>query len=322
MFTLTKDRVEALSYEYGYLPEILEKVCHLLHLIQVLMADDFLLKHLVLKGGTAINLFCTDKLPRLSVDADFNYVGKQERSVVLKHREKIEGLIVSVCQSNNYTLHRNPLAYVGGKMVFSYRSVLRPRGWLEVDLNYLYRSPLWEPTWRYSSVVFGRVGVNVLDIHELVAGKLHALLDRDASRYLFDSHELLSSWPLDTLKLRQAFTVYAGMRKGDWRNLCVQLIQANVRDVRNKLFPVLHHSRIPSTNPIVVAQWVESLVLSCQSLLHRVLPFDEHEMEFLCALEKGLIKPELLSDDPGFCRAVRSHPALHWRIQCRVQTVQ
>ena len=39
------------------------------------MAVPYLSDRLALKGGTAINLFCTDQFPRLSVDLDFNYIG-------------------------------------------------------------------------------------------------------------------------------------------------------------------------------------------------------------------------------------------------------
>jgi len=63
----------------GYRPEILEKVYRLLDLLEQLMKTSYLNERLVLKGGTAINLFCTDKLPRLSVDLDFNYIGSADR---------------------------------------------------------------------------------------------------------------------------------------------------------------------------------------------------------------------------------------------------
>lgn len=62
---------------HGYRPEMLEKVYHLLELLEEFMAVPYLSDRLVLKGGTAINLFCTDQFPRLSVDLDFNYTCRQ-----------------------------------------------------------------------------------------------------------------------------------------------------------------------------------------------------------------------------------------------------
>ena len=41
-------------------------------------AHPFLKERLVLKGGTALNLFFFD-LPRLSVDIDLNYIGQLDR---------------------------------------------------------------------------------------------------------------------------------------------------------------------------------------------------------------------------------------------------
>jgi hypothetical protein len=53
---------------HGYRPEMLEKVYHLLDLLDEFMVVPYLSDRLVLKGGTAINLFCSDQFPRLSVD--------------------------------------------------------------------------------------------------------------------------------------------------------------------------------------------------------------------------------------------------------------
>lgn len=48
----------------------------------------------------------------------------------------------------------------------------------------------------------------MLDIHELAAGKLSALVGRTASRDLFDTHYLLTKTALDIKKLREFFIVY------------------------------------------------------------------------------------------------------------------
>ena len=44
---------------------------------------------LVLKGGTALNLFLFD-LPRLSVDIDVNYIGSADRDVMLEERPTVD----------------------------------------------------------------------------------------------------------------------------------------------------------------------------------------------------------------------------------------
>jgi hypothetical protein len=52
----------------GFRPEILDKVIHLLGLLEDLARHPYLQGRLALKGGTALNLFVLD-VPRLSVDA-------------------------------------------------------------------------------------------------------------------------------------------------------------------------------------------------------------------------------------------------------------
>jgi len=65
---ISEHDLRAEAKQRGYRPEILEKVYHLLSLLKLFMAVPYLQKRLALKGGTAINLFCSEQLPRLSLD--------------------------------------------------------------------------------------------------------------------------------------------------------------------------------------------------------------------------------------------------------------
>jgi predicted nucleotidyltransferase component of viral defense system len=209
----------------GYRPEILEKVYRLLDLLEQFMAVPYLAERLALKGGTAINLFCTENFPRLSVDLDFNYIGNIDRDALRSEREKLESIVLDICRRRQYELHRNPRAHAGGKSVLIYQSAMGNKGRLEIDLNYVFRIPLWEVMWRSSPDWPLPTKVRVLDIHELAAGKLHALLGREASRDLFDSYQLFSNWTLDSKKLRLAFVIYAGMEKS-WQEIKIDNIQS------------------------------------------------------------------------------------------------
>jgi predicted nucleotidyltransferase component of viral defense system len=75
---------------------------------------------------------------------------------------------------------------------------------LEVDLNFLTRVPLWEPTGQ-SFISLGSYQVKnfpVLDKHELAGGKLKALFSRHSSRDLFDTYYILQDQILEMEKLR------------------------------------------------------------------------------------------------------------------------
>ena len=94
---LSRERLLAEAASSGFRPEVFEKVSYLFSLFEGLWSHPFLKKRLVLKGGTALNLFIFD-LPRLSVDIDLNYVGSPHKDIMLAERHRIEEAIRAVCQ--------------------------------------------------------------------------------------------------------------------------------------------------------------------------------------------------------------------------------
>ncbi len=73
----TKNDLALAADNNGYRPDILAKVERVLHFLQAMMDVPFLKEHLALRGDTAINLFCSEHTPRLSIDLDFNYMSIQ-----------------------------------------------------------------------------------------------------------------------------------------------------------------------------------------------------------------------------------------------------
>jgi len=205
---LSPEKLSVETESTGFRPDVLEKVAHLMGLLETLQAHPFLKGKLVLKGGTALNLFVFD-IPRLSVDIDLNYVGAVSREAMLEDRPKIEQAITAVFNREGFTIRRLPDEHAGGKWALRYQRVSGQSGNLEVDINYMYRVPLWPVaimdshqlgTWRST-------GIPVMDTHELAAGKLSALLARRKARDLFDSHRILHLDDLNSELLRIAFVV-------------------------------------------------------------------------------------------------------------------
>ncbi|ABS77402.1 hypothetical protein CbuD7D7780_04015 [Coxiella burnetii] len=139
------------------------------------------------------------------------------------------------------------------------------------------------------------------------------------SRDLFDSYQLLTKWNLKREKLRQAFTVYAGMERENWKNIGVDKVTFDVKEIRDQLIPVLHKDQISSFSTQNIKAWAIHLVEKTkEALLDTVLPFNENEVSFLECLEYHKeIRPEFISADPAFCRRISDHPLLQWRIQSR-----
>ena len=208
----SKEQLRKLADDTGFRAEILEKVLLLMDLMTAFSADPTLKNKIVLKGGTALNLFYME-LPRLSVDIDLNYIGEIRREKMLRDRQIIEERIIAICELQGFTVYRKPTLHAGGKIIWRYPSALGNMGNLEMDLNFMYRVPLlpvsYENSWPVGENLIEKIPV--LDIHELAAGKFSALIDRTLGRDLFDVYNLLIMKSLDFEKLRLIFTIYAGM---------------------------------------------------------------------------------------------------------------
>ncbi|MFO7948731.1 MAG: nucleotidyl transferase AbiEii/AbiGii toxin family protein [Candidatus Fermentibacteraceae bacterium] len=308
---VSRERLMAESEATGFRPEVLEKVIHLLNLLTVFQRHPALGARLALKGGTALNLFCFD-LPRLSVDIDMNYVGAAGREEMLADREKVERAVQVVCRREELSVTRIPSDHAGGKWRLRYGSALGGGGNLEVDLNYMFRVPLW-PMTSMDSVDVGRYsasGIPVLDMHELAAGKLAALFARQASRDLFDAHRLLTAGKLDPDRLRLAFILYGAMNRRDWRTISLDDVGCRPRELENQLLPVLSNTVRESLRP----GWAEQMVENCRERLSAQAQFSPDETEFLDRLlDHGEIVPGLLTEDAVMAARIQDHPLLRWK---------
>ena len=79
---LTANELAREAAATGFQTEPLEKVILLLELLEAIRSHPFLKERVVLKGGTALNVFKFD-VPRLSVDIDLNYIGAVDRDGML-----------------------------------------------------------------------------------------------------------------------------------------------------------------------------------------------------------------------------------------------
>lgn len=154
----------------------------------------------------------------------------------------------------------------------------------------------------------------VLDLHELAAGKLAALLARNASRDLYDADALLQRGDLDPSRLRLAFLVYGGLNRKDWRSVSLDDLQADPGEVKQRLLPLLRHrdSEIFSD----AAEGVAALLERVRSSLSPLLPLDDQALEFLTRLnDHGEILPDLLTSDAEMQVRLAQHPGLLWKVQ-------
>lgn len=313
---ISKEALQQESKLTGFKIEHLEKVFILMDLLTDFSTFPQLKNKIVLKGGTALNLFIFN-LPRLSVDIDLNYIGNIDKDAMQAERPSIQEAIHAICERNGLTLDRNPNRHAGGKMIWRYSSALGQMGNLEIDLNFIYRVPLWPIDFKSSCLVGSKQihNVPVLDIHELSAGKLTALIDRKTGRDIFDAFHLLKRDDINFEKLRLALVIYSGInRKMDLRRIIPQDITVNVKDLKNRLVPLLNKNDVTTMGSI--STWSNNLVQQCQKDFSRLLPITNKEREFLTnLLDEGLIEPQLISDDGNLINNIKNHPAVRWSAQ-------
>jgi len=297
----------------GFRPEIVEKVIQLLHLLQSIQQHPDLEGNLALKGGTALNLFYFD-MPRLSVDIDLNYIGEVNREAMIAERPIVENAIRAVCSREGFSVTRVPEEHAGGKWRLRYENAYGQSANLELDVNYMFRIPLW-PVAKLDSRSLGPYlasQIPLVDLHELAAGKLAALFSRHQARDLFDSHELLASGDLDNERLRIAFVVYGGMNRRDWREVSLGDVDFEENEVAQQLLPTLRAGLM--RNDETVLDFGRRLVVECQEQLSVLLPFTSEERQFLDRLlEDGVIEAAMLTEDSVLRERIERHPLLAWK---------
>lgn len=307
---LSRERLLREAGATGFRSESLEKVIRLMGLLNGIFRHPDLRGRLVLKGGTALNLFLFD-VPRLSVDIDLNYIGSAERTVMDAERPVLEAKLQAVFEADEFNVRRVPVDHAGGKWQLRYAGAQGQGGNLEVDLNFLHRIPL-EPITIQDSRPLGSFqarGIPVLDIHDLAAGKLVALLDRCAARDVFDAAGLFAHPALDLERLRLPFVVMGAMsREMDLRAATPERAMDTLADFDRMVRPLLRQG-VQGPDP-------GGIQAMAREGLARLLPLRPNEAKFVGAIwEQGEIRPDLLTDDPERQARIAAMPLLLWKSQ-------
>ena len=312
---ISPERLMAEAEATGFRADVLEKAAQLLGLLDSIQNHPFLRGKFALKGGTALNLFVFD-VPRLSVDIDLNYVGAVSRDAMLDERPRLEEALQAVFSREGFRVRRAPPdEHAGGKWSLRYPAATGQSGRIDVDVNYMYRVPLW-PIATMESRPLGSwqaTGIPVVDIHELAAGKLVALLDRRKARDLFDSSLVLSMSGLDNEMLRTAFVVYGAMERRDWRTVSAEDVAFDSNELSGQLIPAL---RTVGAQSLDAGIYGDRLVEQCRAGLGALLPISKSEGAFLdLLLDEARIDSRLLTHDTVLQDRIQAHPMLEWKAQ-------
>lgn len=289
---------EGVAKSSSFKVDTLETVYRLSNFLEMMNGDETLDK-LVLRGGTAINLFYFDT-PRLSVDIDLVYVGSLDRIETKDAMDRIAMGVAVLSDKLGYQLTSlRPYAQHNYKLF--YQNIYGGKDHIKVEVNFMYRLPLLEVEERLIKCPFNNfkdVKVTVLRLEELFASKLAALVSRAYPRDIYDIY-LLNKSKLRVNKqlLRKCFVFYASLEKdlSGWK----REISLTEKDYSNSLKPVLG-SDVPSR---------EDVVVGAQSFLDEILKLSKNEERYVMELYKnGKCVPSLLFQEGEASPHLEQHP--------------
>ena len=255
-------------------------------------------KVFALKGGTAINLFFRN-LPRLSVDIDLTYLPIKDRNASLadikdaigRIRDRIEGM-----RDLNATMTQRS---GGAPRIIASKGRTR----IKIETSPVTRGVVFDPVLRRVSEAvedeFGFAEMKLVSFEDVYGGKLHAALDRQHPRDLFDVKYLYANEGI-TDDLFRAFMVYVASSPRPAHEL-LNPNRISLDEVYAKEFVGMDNKDTKLSELLEVR---EKLIDDIQSRL------DGSVSEFLMTLQAG--KPNFdLIDLPDAAEL----PAIQWKVR-------
>nr|WP_227754496.1 nucleotidyl transferase AbiEii/AbiGii toxin family protein [Stagnihabitans tardus] len=165
-------------------------------------------KVFALKGGTAINLFYRD-LPRLSVDIDLTYLPIKDRAESL---DEINAAMDRIAAAIEVGIPGAKSLRIQGGGGGATRLLARlGNAEIKIETSPVTRGVVHEPEVRAISAAvedaYGYAELQIVSFEDLFAGKLHAALDRQHPRDLYDVTLLYENEGL-TQDLFRTFLIY------------------------------------------------------------------------------------------------------------------
>ncbi len=312
------DRAELgrMAKDSGFVRDTYEKVFRLKEILKFLNENEFLRTHLLLKGGTAINLTVFN-LPRLSVDIDMDYTPNDTREDMLECRVKITNVIKEYMESEGYVLSDDSrFSHSLDAFHYNYQNAGGNRDMIKLELNYSLRAHIFEPVYKsiLPKVFDDGMKIRMVNLMEIFAAKGNALITRAAARDLYDWCNMISEALFEEQRdlYRKCFVFYMTI-SADTLNKSFDTSAIDTLDfnkIRRDLFPVL--------NKKDNFQLDERKKLA-KDYIAKLLVLTDKEQKYLDSFEQKKYKPELLFDDKEIVERVRNHPMALWK--CREQRV-
>ncbi len=312
MLMYNKAEIGRVAQQYGFVRDVFEKVLRLKEILKYLNEEEFLREHLLLKGGTAINLTIFN-LPRLSVDIDMDYTPNDTKENMLQTREKITRLIKTYMEAEGYQLSDSSrFMHSLDAFYYQYINAGGNRDMIKIELNYSLRAHILEPVYRriLPEAFDDGMMIRMVAPMEIFAAKGNALISRAAARDLYDWGNMIQGQLFEEEKdmFRKCFAFYATISAEVVnRNFDTSAIDSlSFEKVRRDLFPVLNKK-----DKFMLAERKQQ----AKDYISELMQLTEQEAEYVDRFIRKEYVPELLFEDEAIVDGIRRHPMAIWK--CR-----
>jgi len=307
-----KTEIGRVAQQYGFVRDVFEKVLRLKEILKYMNEEEILREHLLLKGGTAINLTIFN-LPRLSVDIDMDYTPNDTKENMLEVREQITTLIKAYMDAEGYQLSDGSrFMHSLDAFYYQYINAGGNRDVIKIELNYSLRAHILEPVYRriLPEAFDDGMLIRMVAPMEIFAAKGNALIGRAAARDLYDWGNMIQGKLFEEEKdmFRKCFAFYSTISAEVVnRSFDTSAIDSlSFEKIRRDLFPVLSKK-----DNFMLAERKQQ----AKDYISTLMQLTEQEAEYMDRFMCKEYVPELLFEDEAIVECIRRHPMAIWK--CR-----
>ncbi len=299
------------AQDLGFARDTFEKVLRLKEILKYFNSEPYLQEHLVLKGGTAINMVIFN-LPRLSVDIDMDYIPNSSKDEMIEARETISGIIKEYMELEGYQLSpASRFSFSLDAFHYQYRNAAGNKDNIKIELNYSLRSHIFTPikTELLTDVFSDKFEIRTVAPMEIFAAKVNALMSRAAARDLYDFNNMVYYGLFDSEEetlFRKCIIFYNTISQETINKAfdTSAIDRLTYQKIRRDLFPVLRKKENFD---------LEERKRSAKSYISELMKITPQEMEYMEAFERKEYRPELLFDDTVIIENIERHPMAVWK---------
>ena len=279
------------AHEYGFNRDTFEKVLRLRTILEFLNTHEYMYEHLMLKGGTAINLTVFN-LPRLSVDIDLDFVPNLTREETIDERERLTEILKKYMSEQGYSLSEaSRFSHSLDAFHYNYVNAAGNRDMIKIEINYSLRTHVFSSEDRL-----------------VVTDAFGEPINRAAARDLYDFCNMADMKLFSDAEnmFRKCIIFYATISANKVnKNFDTSAIDSIAfSKIKSDLFPVL---------AVRDKFNLEGKKQQAKEYIASLMKPTEAEMDYMERFMAKEYKPELLFENTEIIERLQNHPMALWK---------